>query len=91
MTTNNGFLNYYIDDFYMTVSPGRNARCVIYFKSAGRLINIRGYELFDRDTHRHLGWVYSQNVTLTVQREATNYIRNHVKKWIRVHSGVVPA
>jgi hypothetical protein len=90
MPTNNEFQNFYIEGFFLTISPGKTAAACIYFKCGGRLINIRGVELFDRATHAHLGYVYPSNLDLVVKREAINYIRNNTRKWIRVQSGVIP-
>jgi len=78
---------YYIQGFAMVVSPGSVADCDIYFRSLGHSPSISGVDLYKKD-RTYLGFVYPQNLDLTVKRAMLAYIRDHRKRWVRVHTSV---
>lgn len=78
---------YYIQGFAMVISPNRVADCDIFFRTIGHSPNIVGIDLYSKDKV-YLGFVYPQNVDLTVKRAMLAYIKEHKKRWVRVHGSV---
>lgn len=77
-------MHFYIQGFSMVISPGKVADCDIYFRSIGYLPQIVGIDLYTKDK-RYLGWVYPGNIAMDVNRAMLAYIKQHKRKWVRVH------
>lgn len=74
---------YFIQGFRVQISNSRWVQSDIFFRTMGHSPQITGVDCYNQDM-TYLGFIYPENLSLTLKKDILRYIRENKKRWQRV-------